>query len=77
MRRTFSAAIATAALLALSAAPASAEQALKFGPGPPMFSGDFDGNGALVFHCKALDGGPGATPFLRDGTIRGNCPGAE
>ena len=56
-----------------------AEQALKLGPGPPTLTGDFDGHGALVFHCnpRLPDEGPGAVVFTPGGAIRGNCPAAE
>jgi hypothetical protein len=75
MRRPFSAVITAAALLAFSAGPAPADQALKLGPGPPTLSGDFDGHGALVFHCNPFipGEGPGAAVFTPGGAIRGNC----
>ncbi len=74
MRRPFSVLVAAAAVLAVSAAPAPADQALKLGPGPPTFSGDFENRGALVFHCNPFFDGPGATPFIPGDAIRGNCP---
>jgi hypothetical protein len=75
MKRLFSFAVAAAAVLAFSAGPASADQALKLGPGPPTLSGDFDGHGALVFHCNPrIPGeGPGAAVFTPKGAVRGNC----
>ena len=79
MKRVLSLAIAVAAVLAFSAGPASADQAQKLGPGPPAFTGSFLGEGALVFHCNPFTPGlgPGATPFIPGGGIRGNCPMAE
>jgi hypothetical protein len=79
MRRLFSVAVAAAAVVAFSAAPAGAEQALKLGPGPPTLSGDFDGHGAFVFHCNPFIAGegPGANVFTPGGAVRGNCPAAE
>lgn len=76
MRRFFSVVLAAAAVLALSAGPAAADQALKLGQGPPLFSGDFEGNGALVLHCNAF-GAPGAFAFTPGGDVRGNCPGGD
>jgi hypothetical protein len=77
MRRLFSFVVAAAAVLAFSAAPASAEQALKFGPGPPSLSGDFDGRGAFVVHCNPINPTfpgerPGAAVFTPEGDERGN-----
>ena len=79
MKRLFSFAVAAAAVLAFSAAPATADQALKLGPGPPVLSGDFDGKGALVFHCNPFNPGegPGAAVFTPKGGVRGNCSTAE
>jgi hypothetical protein len=75
MKRLLTLVIAAAAVLALCAGPASAEQALKLGKGPPTLTGDFDGNGALVFHCNPFipGEGPGAAVFTPTGAIRGNC----
>jgi hypothetical protein len=75
MKRLFSFVVVAAAVLAFFAGPASADQALKLGPGPPLLSGDFDGNGALVFHCNPLNPGegPGAVVFTPAGGVRGNC----
>lgn len=79
MKRVFSFVVAVAAMLAFSAGRANADQAIKLGPGPPTFTGSFDGKGALVFHCNPFfpGQGPGATPFIPGGAIRGNCPAAE
>jgi hypothetical protein len=33
-----------------------------------------ENRGALVFHCNPFFDGPGATPFIPGGAIRGNCP---
>jgi hypothetical protein len=76
MRRLFSLVTCAAAVLAVCATPAAAEQALKLGPGPPTLSGDFDGHGAFVFHCKPFipGEGPGASVFTPGGSQRGNCP---
>ncbi len=79
MKRLFSVVIAAAAVLAFSAGPATADQALKLGPGPPTLSGDFDGKGAFVFHCNPQfpEEGPGAVVFTPKGGVRGNknCSG--
>ena len=79
MRRLFSAVVTAAAVLGFSAGPATADQAFKLGPGPPTLSGDFDGNGALVFHCNPFIAGegPGASVFTPNGGNRGNCPTAD
>ena len=79
MKRLFSLVVAAAAVLAFAAAPATADQALKLGPGPPTLTGSFDGNGALVFHCNPFipGEGPGAVVFTPSGGVRGNCPAAE
>jgi hypothetical protein len=78
MKRLFSFVVAAAAALAFSAAPASADQALKFEPGPPLFTGDFEGRGALVLHCTPLNPGegPGVVVSAPAG-VRGNCLSAE
>jgi hypothetical protein len=78
MKRLFSFVIAAALVLALSAGPASADQALKLGPGPPLLSGSFDGSGAFVVHCNPLlpGEGPGAAVFTPPGAVRDNCPAA-
>jgi hypothetical protein len=79
MRRLLSVVVAAAAVLAVSAGPASADQALKLGPGPPTLTGSFEGKGALVFHCNPFipGEGPGAVVLTRSGAVRGNCPAAE
>jgi hypothetical protein len=77
MKRLFSFVVAAVALLAFSAGPATAEQALKLGPGPPLLTGDFDGNGAFVLHCNPRfpGEGSGAVVFTPGGEFRGskNC----
>ena len=74
MRRLFSVVVAAAAAVALSAAPAAADQALKLGPGPPTLTGDFDGRGAFVFHCNPrLGEGSGVDVFTPTGAVRGTC----
>jgi hypothetical protein len=77
MKRLFSFVVAAAAVLAFSAGPATADQALKFGPGPPTVSGDFDGKGAFVFHCNPFEEDPGAVVFTPKGGVRGTCSTAE
>ena len=81
MKRLFSSIGAAAAVLAISAGPASADQALKLGPGPPLLTGDFDGNGALVVHCNPRfpGEGPGAVVFTPTGEFHGHkdCFGPE
>ena len=81
MKRLFSVAVAAAAVLAFSAGPATADQALKLGPGPPLLTGDFDGQGALVVHCNPQfpGEGPGAVVFTPSGDFRGHkdCFAAE
>jgi hypothetical protein len=79
MKRLFSFVVAAAAVLAFSAGPATADQAFKLGQGPPVLSGDFDGKGALVFHCDRLDPGqgPGALVLVPAGGVRGHCATAE
>jgi ABC-type glycerol-3-phosphate transport system substrate-binding protein len=75
MKRLFSFVVAAAAVLAFCAGAATADQALKLGPGPPALSGDFDGKGALVVHCDVfvLGEDPGAVVFTPKGGVRGAC----
>jgi hypothetical protein len=81
MKRVLSVSVAAAAVLAFSASPATADQALKLGPGPPLLTGDFDGRGALVIHCNPQfpGEGSGAVVFTPGGVFRGNkdCFAAE